>query len=126
MGREMRFSLSQWRKTQGWVGDIGMFYIHWAAPCFGSLYVKFPPGQNIFALTVNLGGESAQMEKLTQPYLRRGLCAKEESEPWLMSGLKLSPFLPASCIPLPWSRSFIGVTSFKERNLVKKRGLGSF
>lgn len=122
----MRFFSFPMERNQVWAGDIGMFYIYGAAPCFGSLYVKFPPGQNIFALTVNLGGEGAQMEKLTQPYLRCSLCAIEESEPWLMSGLKLSPFLPASCIPLPWSRSFIGVTSFKERSLVKKRGLGSF
>ena len=66
------------------------------------------------------------MEKLTQPYLRCSLGTIEESEPWLMSGLKLSPFLPANCIPLPWSRSFIGGTSFKERSLVKNIGLGSF
>lgn len=74
-----------------------------AAPWPGSLGVKFPPAPNVFALTVNLRGESAGMEKLTQPYLRRSDGAGEESEPWLMSGLKLSPFFPASCIPLPWS-----------------------
>lgn len=61
------------------------------------------------------------MEKLTQPYLRRSLALIEESEPWLMSGLKLSSFLPANHIPLPWSRSFIGGTSFKEHTLVKNR-----
>lgn len=61
------------------------------------------------------------MEKLTQPYLRRSLAPIEESEPWLMSGLKLSLFLPANRIPLPWSRSFIGGTSFKEHSLVKNR-----
>lgn len=66
------------------------------------------------------------MEKLTQPYLRCSLCTIEESEPWLMSGLKLSPFLPANCIPLPWSRSFIGGTSFKECSLVKNTGLVHF
>lgn len=74
-----------------------------AAPWPGSLRVKFPPDQNVFALTVNLRGESVGMEKLTQPYLRRSDGAGEESEPWLMSGLKLSPFFPANCIPLPWS-----------------------
>lgn len=31
------------------------------------------------------------MEKLTQPYLRLSLGVIEESEPWLMSGWKLSP-----------------------------------
>ena len=86
--------------------------------------MKFPPGQNIFALTVNLRGESAQMEKLTQPYRWCSLGTIEESEPWLMSGLMPSPFLHANCIPLPWSRSFTGGTSFKH-SLVKSTGLGS-
>lgn len=31
------------------------------------------------------------MEKLTQPYLWCSLGTIEESEPWFMSGLKLSP-----------------------------------
>lgn len=66
------------------------------------------------------------MEKLTRPYLRRGLGTREESEPWLMSGLKLSPFLPANRIPLPWSQSFTRATSFKERSGVKNAGVGSF
>lgn len=93
-------------RNQVWVGDADVLYT-WAAPCFGSLYVKFPPGQNIFTLTINLRGESAQMEKLTRPYLWCSLGMIEESEPWFMSGLKLSSLLPANCIPLLWSCSFI-------------------
>lgn len=65
------------------------------------------------------------MEKMMQPYLWCSLATMEESEPWLMSGLKLSSSLPANYIPLPWSCSFIGGISFKECGWVESTGLGS-
>lgn len=65
-----------------------------AAPSIGSL-CSLSTWPKHFALTVNLRGERASVEKLTQPYLRRSLCDR---------GIRALAYVRLEALPFPSSK----------------------
>lgn len=92
-----------------------------AAPWPGSLGVKFPPAPNVFALTVNLRGESAGMEKLTQPLSAAQRRCWGGIRALAYIRLEAFPFLSSKLHSVALEPPFTGGASFGERGLVKRR-----